>query len=99
MEELDRLAAFFEALSSPTRLRILEVVANTDRPLHIEAVAEALGLNYSATYRHVQVLRRQGLIRVYEVGRSRVLSINRPQLLQQLLDMARRFLAEASEPT
>ncbi|RLF16532.1 MAG: hypothetical protein DRJ97_00580 [Thermoprotei archaeon] len=95
MEELEKLATFFEALSSPTRLKILQTIANTDRPLHIEAVAEGLGINYSAIYRHVQVLRRQGLLKVYEVGRSRVLALTRPHLLQQLLDLARKFLSEA----
>jgi len=95
MEKLERLASFFDALRSPTRLKILQVVAETDRPLHIEAVAKMLGINYAAIYRHIQALRQQGLLKVYEVGRSRVLALTRPQLLRQLLELADKFLSEA----
>jgi DNA-binding transcriptional ArsR family regulator len=71
--DVEKAASVFNALGNPTRLRILTLVSETDRPLHIMAVAKALGLNYAALYRQVRILKDRGLIEVYDVGRSRVL--------------------------
>ncbi len=83
--ELEQAARFFHALGSRLRLRILLLLSSTDRPLHIKAVSRRLRVSYPTIYRHVRVLREAGLVKVYEVGRSRVISLTSPQLLKKIL--------------
>lgn len=89
-EEIDRASKVFSALSSPTRLKILFIISETRRPLHIKAVAKTLKMDYAAVYRHVDVLKKAKLLEIYEVGRSRVLSpLN--------IDIVKRFVQLAKE--
>ena len=86
--DLRRVSEIFSALGNETRVRILLLIHQTKRPLHIKAIAEALDLDYAALYRHVKVLQRSGLLVVYEVGRSRVLSLKNHASTEQLLKTA-----------
>ena len=92
--EYANLSKVFNALGSPVRLRILQLVCETKRPLHIKAVAEILRMDYGAVYRHVDVLKKAGLVQIFEVGRSRVLSPLHSELLNQLLTSAEQIMAE-----
>lgn len=85
---MDHISRLFEALSSPTRLKILQIISETKRPLHIKAISRQLAIDYATTYRHIQTLRKADLLDVYDVGRSRVLNINHSQHLKQLLQSA-----------
>ena len=87
----ERLSKVFNALGNPTRLKILRLVADTKRPLHIKAVARALKKDYGAVYRHIEVLERAQLVHIFEVGRSRVLSPVHNELLDQLFTLAERI--------
>ena len=73
------------------RLRILLMLMDSKKPLHITAVASNLKMDYGGIYRHVEVLREAGLIQVYEVGRSRVLSPLNAELLRDLVSKAQSF--------
>ena len=86
--EIKKVSEIFNALGNETRVRILLLIHKTERPLHIKAIAEALDLDYAALYRHVKVLQRSGLLVVYEVGRSRVLSLKNSESTEQLLKIA-----------
>ena len=83
---LDDLAKFFDALASPVRLQILEMVTSTKRPLHIKAISDQLKLDYGATHRHVSVLKKAKIVEVYEVGRSRVVSPRNQELVNRVLE-------------
>ncbi len=65
------------------------LVNTTERPLHIKAVAKNLKKNYAAVYRHVKVLEKSGLVKIYEVGRSRVLYAKNAELIKQLVETAK----------
>ncbi|MEM3475041.1 MAG: winged helix-turn-helix domain-containing protein, partial [Nitrososphaerota archaeon] len=43
-----------------------------------------LGMDYAATYRHVKALEEAGIVEIYEVGRSRVLSLKNQDRLMDL---------------
>jgi len=94
MEEdrIRRTSDLLNALGSPTRLKILLTVQETNRPLHIEAVSKALKMDYAAVYRHVKVLQKSGLIEVYEVGRSRVLTVKNADTVKQLIQIANKII-------
>lgn len=88
----DRISGIFGALGNPTRIKILLLIGETKRPLHIKAVAKALKMDYAAVYRHVQVLRENGLLEAYEVGRSRVLSPKSMELVRQMMEIANKIV-------
>jgi DNA-binding transcriptional ArsR family regulator len=66
------------------------MLMDSKKPLHITAVASNLKMDYGGVHRHVEVLRNAGLLQVFEVGRSRVLSpLN--------IDEVREFITKAKE--
>ena len=91
-DEIQRASKIFNALGNETRVKILLLVSKTRRPLHIKAVAEALNLDYAALYRHVKVLQRSGLLEIYDVGRSRVLSLKNRELTEKLIEIANKIM-------
>lgn len=90
-EELKSASSAFAALGNAVRLRILLMLMESKKPLHITAVATNLKMDYGGIYRHVEVLRDAGLIQVYEVGRSRVLSPVNVELVQELISKTKSF--------
>ena len=90
-ENAEHLSAVFAALGNPVRLRILQLVSETRRPLHIKAVAKALRMDYAAVYRHVDILKRTGLVQIFDVGRSRVLSLSHADLIKKIFAFAHQI--------
>ena len=88
-EEIGKIALVFEAVGNPVRFKILMLVNETERPLHIKAVAKILKMDYAAVYRHVKILEKSGLIGIYEVGRSRVLYSKNAGVIKQIVELAK----------
>ena len=86
-EELKPVSQTFSALGNVVRLRILLMLMDSKKPLHITAVASNLKMDYGGVHRHVEILRNAGLLQVFEVGRSRVLS---PVNIEQVRDFIMR---------
>jgi DNA-binding transcriptional ArsR family regulator len=91
-QELRQVSDVFSALGSPTRLRIVELVSETERPLHIKAVAQVLKKDYAAVYRHIRVLEKCGVVGVYEVGRSRVIYLKNAELIKECVRAVKKML-------
>ena len=53
--ETKKISRMFNALGNETRVKIILLVKEKKRPLHIKAIAQILGMDYAALYRHVQV--------------------------------------------
>jgi len=92
-QELRQVSAIFSALGSPTRLRIVELVSETERPLHIKAIAQVLKKDYAAVYRHVKVMEKSGLVGVYEVGRSRVIYLKNADLIKECVRIVQKMIS------
>jgi DNA-binding transcriptional ArsR family regulator len=90
--ELSQISAVFSALGSPIRLKIVELVSETERPLHIKAVAQALKKDYATVYRHVKVMEKNGLVGVYDVGRSRVIYLKNAELINECVRIVQEIL-------
>lgn len=91
-EENRKVAGVFGAIGNPLRFKILMLVNETERPLHIKAVAKILKKDYAAVYRHVKLLEKSGLVRIYEVGRSRVIHGKNAEALKQLVEIAKTIV-------
>ena len=61
------LAAFFQGLADPTRMRILELLA--ERPLTVTELVDALGLAQGRISSHLTCLRWCGYVRADVEGR------------------------------
>ena len=94
-EEIGKIALVFEAIGNPVRFKILMLVNETERPLHIKAVAKILKMDYAAVYRHVKILEKSGLIGIYEVGRSRVLYSKDAGVIKQIVQLAKIILQKS----
>ena len=90
-EDLKSASQTFAALGNTVRIRILLMLMDSKKPLHITAVASNLKMDYGGVYRHVEVLREAGLLQVYEVGRSRVLSPLNIELVRDFITRAKTF--------
>ncbi|MEM2937548.1 MAG: winged helix-turn-helix domain-containing protein [Candidatus Bathyarchaeia archaeon] len=88
-EEIRKVSNIFDAIGNLIRFKILMLVNESERPLHIKAVAKILKKDYAAVYRHVKVLEKSGLIRIYEVGRSRVLQAQNAESVKKLIETAK----------
>jgi DNA-binding transcriptional ArsR family regulator len=94
-EELYRTAGLMNVLGNPTRMRIVLLVGETRRPLHIKAVAKVLGKDYAAVYRHIKMLQKSDLLEIYDVGRSRVISLKRKNAIQELIEFAKILMSKS----
>jgi len=90
-DELKSASSMFAALGNTVRIRILLMLMDSKKPLHITAVASNLKMDYGGVYRHVEVLRNAGLLQVYEVGRSRVLSPLNMEITRDFITKAKNF--------
>ena len=90
-EEVHHLTSVLSALGNPTRIKIVMFVAATKRPLHIKAISQMLRKDYATVYRHVKILQKNGLLGLYEVGRSRVLYLGDLALVEQLVEFAKNI--------
>ncbi|MEM3506351.1 MAG: winged helix-turn-helix domain-containing protein [Candidatus Bathyarchaeia archaeon] len=91
-ENFEKISSFFNALGSPVRLKILMMVIETQKPLHIKAVSKNLKMDYATIYRHIEVLKKANLIKIFEVGRSRVLSLNRVEEFKKFFEKAKEIV-------
>lgn len=90
-DDLKSASMMFAALGNSVRLRILLMLMDSKKPLHITAVASNLKMDYGGVYRHVEVLRDAGLLQVFEVGRSRVLSPLNVELVRDFISKGKNF--------
>ena len=79
MNEVEKLAEIFKALSDPTRLSVVKLLnertSNEDLPdecgggpLCVNALANRLGVTQSAVSQHLRILKQAGLVRGERCG-------------------------------
>ncbi|MGH3111760.1 MAG: metalloregulator ArsR/SmtB family transcription factor, partial [Gaiellaceae bacterium] len=73
-------AVVFEALSDPTRRRVLELLA--ERELSAGEIAAAFTVSRPAVSRHLRVLREAGLVRARRDSQRRVYGLEAAPLLE-----------------
>jgi len=82
-------ADLFKALAHPARIRVLELLAGSDRT--VGELAAATGLELSHLSQQVGVLRRAGIVDSRRSGSNVICSLRDPQTAE-LLAVARRML-------
>ena len=70
MNEIDKLTELFKALSTPTRLRLVQLLGEHEGVLCVNALASKLDVSQSAVSQHLRVLRQTGLVKSERRGSS-----------------------------
>jgi len=87
--DADNLATLFKALADPNRVRIVNLLANSDGPVCVCDVTADIGLSQPTTSFHLKKLLGAGLIDREQKGTWAYYSLNRDSL---------RRLAQVVEP-
>ncbi|MGH2839466.1 MAG: ArsR/SmtB family transcription factor [Solirubrobacteraceae bacterium] len=89
---IDRVKAeFFQLLSHPARVRILELLRAGERT--VGDLQAALGLDSSGTSQHLGAMRRQGLLDTRRAGTSVYYRVADPRVFE-LLEVAKEILTK-----
>lgn len=91
--EAKQMALIYRSLGSEVRLKIINLILSTNRPLHIQAIATNIGRDYAGVYRHIRALKNSGLVDIFEVGRSRVVSIKKVEELENLFEASKALVS------
>jgi DNA-binding transcriptional ArsR family regulator len=78
----------YRAISEPTRRRILDLLADRERP--VKDLVDRFSMSQPALSQHLRVLRDAGLVRLRREGRTHVYSVHGPPL-RQVYDWVGRY--------
>ncbi|GAB6171732.1 metalloregulator ArsR/SmtB family transcription factor [Paradesulfitobacterium aromaticivorans] len=83
---------FFKALAHPTRVRILELLAQGEEVCVCDIITD-LGLEQSNVSQHLAILRKQNIITSNKVGLKVLYRIKHPEVLE-IFKLAQAVLAQ-----
>ena len=86
-EEAEAIAAVYAALSSPARVRIVNLLASSDEPVCLCNLLEPLGLAQATVSQHLKRLVETGIVDREERGKWSYFSTN-SQALAQVASLA-----------
>ena len=78
----------FRALGDPTRVRLLDLLAERCRACSVSELAECLGVDLSVVSRHLALLRAAGVLRATKTGRNVLYEIQFDALAETLRGIA-----------
>ena len=91
----EHFARVAKSMASPSRLELLEALAQGERS--VEGLARATGISVANTSHHLQILRDGGVVQSRKQGLQVIYSLNDPQIpviLSGLRHLAERHIAE-----
>lgn len=94
--DLTRLARFFRALASESRLRILHEIISD--PKCAQDIAACIGKDVSTAWRHIKVLEDAGIVTSRREGRKIMVYVNDIDSIQKILKLAEKAL-HTEKPT
>ena len=95
MHSLQEAEEIFKALSTPMRLRIMELIYDNDH-MSMNDLAEALHLTNSAISLHVGKLESAGLVKIQTTsGKRGIMKLVRPKYSRLIVDLAPQAAARA----
>lgn len=91
MVTIEELSEIFKALSDPSRLKIIRLLAKSKTPLCVNALTSQLGITQSAVSQHLKVLRQNKLVISERRGYFIHYTLNQP-LFDQIADIMNQTL-------
>ncbi len=93
MDNMEELSELYKALSDPTRLRLVKLLAEHEGSLCVNALAHRLGVSQSAVSQHLRVLRQARLVQGERQGYHVHYALD-PARLEQFRTIVRETLGE-----
>ncbi len=62
MDKIEELSKYLKAIAEPTRLKIIELLIVSNKPLCVNAIAYKLNLTQSAISQHLRILKQLDLV-------------------------------------
>ncbi|MBL8132241.1 MAG: winged helix-turn-helix transcriptional regulator [Anaerolineae bacterium] len=90
------IARYFQALSDPTRVRMIRALA--DQEWSVSDLTIALGMDQPAVSHQLKYLREMELVKWTKVGRHVYYTLADPHLIKILLSSIARFQVDGTEP-
>lgn len=78
----------FRALGDPTRVRLLDLLAERCRACSVSELAECMDIDLSVVSRHLTLLRAAGVLRATKTGRNVLYEIQYDALAETLRGIA-----------
>ncbi len=79
-----------EVFSSKPRIKILKIIFRLGE-VNVSEIARKLGVNYTTTKRHLEILEKEGIIQQKKFGRIQLYRINqkspKAKAIQNLIDI------------
>jgi len=76
-----------EILGSPGRIRILRILAE-HQEVNITRIVRETGMHYRLVNKHIEVLKKHGIVIEKRFGRARLIALNRDNpLVEKLLEL------------
>src|SRR5579883_2995664 len=94
VDNASNVHVFFSALGNPSRIKIIELLLSSQKPLHVKGIARLLGSDYAVTYRHIEKLQKAGILGIYEVGRSRVPYLKHKEELKEIIKLSKACMSK-----
>lgn len=89
----DEYASWFRCLADGTRVRILSVVARSDRPLRVGEIVEEVGKSQSTVSSHLQILAEDRFVFLEPDGVRTLVRVNE-SCMTALPDAAAAIMAQ-----
>ncbi|MBK8025029.1 MAG: winged helix-turn-helix transcriptional regulator [Chloroflexi bacterium] len=90
------VARYFQALSDPTRVRMIRALA--DQEWSVSDLTAALGMDQPAVSHQLKYLREMELVTWNKIGRHVYYTLADPHLIKILLSSIARFQVDGEEP-
>ncbi len=90
-------ASWFRCLADGTRVRILNVVANSDRPMTVGEIVEIIGKSQSTVSRHLQILAEERFVLTEPDGVRTLVKVNE-KCMVALPEAAEAIMGRARAP-
>ncbi len=84
----------FKALSSETRLKIVEFLLETKACRYLSDIAKVINRDESTVCRHLKVLQEANIVEIRGIGPFREICIKDPEDVKELLECAKRILSK-----
>lgn len=93
----DEYASWFRCLSDGTRVRILNVVANSDHPMTVGEIVDVVGRSQSTVSRHLQILAEERYVLTEPDGVRTLVRVNEA-CMRALPEAATAIMAGGQAP-
>ncbi|MFQ5522184.1 MAG: ArsR/SmtB family transcription factor [Acidimicrobiia bacterium] len=102
MKELDQstadeYASWFRCLADGTRVRVLNIVANSEHPMTVGEIVEVIGKSQSTVSRHLQILAEERFVLSEPDGVRTLVKVNEACMVA-LPEAAEAIMARARVP-